>query len=559
MLLSRFWYIFLAVAAGVATGAAMLAQGVINRTSDDALSDAMGRDRVIIDALLRLEARTRLDRMAFITVDSELGGVLRQASGIADSKALGDLNRKAKETMRAHVAKLVEAGSGDEAENKALAPDIAFALDRGGRIIAQLGPMEANPAGASLSTYPLVRRALQGYLRDDVWVYDRHVYRMAARPVMHGSEYAGVVVHGYEFDSTLAEKLSTNLGGATIAFSYGTDVLASFAPTDVQGAPQRAEIAAALPDVLKDERYQGGNRTEPKELAGGALAVFSPITGGAARAGVGYAIARPRSQITSPKQLFELASQDDVKSLPLPILGSGTAALAIIGLLFVYLERDRHLKRLAKKTAEIASGDRDRLIVTEWRGAYRKVADGINHAIEKEAERATDMKGPPVRKKADLNEILGPTPEAESTPFFGFANDAPEPSPPPKPKPSPAPPPPVSSIPAPPPPSRSPAPPPPPVASPPPTPPAPAAPTAAAPAAPAAFDEQGHFQEVFESYVATRQQTGEPTENLTFDKFVVTLSKTRDQIIAKHGAKSVRFAVHVKNGKAALKAQPVKR
>ena len=45
----------------------------------------------------------------------------------------------------------------------------------------------------------LVKRALQGYLRDDVWVYDRRVYRVAARPVM-----AGRCAHDRERPSTRA-------------------------------------------------------------------------------------------------------------------------------------------------------------------------------------------------------------------------------------------------------------------------------------------------------------------------------------------------------------------
>ena len=86
----------------------------------------------------------------------------------------------------------------------------------------QLGPLEANPPGAGLGTFPLVKRALQGYVRDDVWVYDRRVYRVAARPVMAGSEYAGAIVHGYRLEKALPEKLSTYLGGATIAFFNGS-------------------------------------------------------------------------------------------------------------------------------------------------------------------------------------------------------------------------------------------------------------------------------------------------------------------------------------------------
>ena len=55
-----------------------------------------------------------------------------------------------------------------------------------------------------------------------------------------------------------------------------------------------------------------------------------------------------------------------------------------------------------------------------------------------------------------------------------------------------------------------------------------------------------------------RKQHGEPTEGLTFDKFAGTLRKTRDQVMSKGGLREVRFAVYEKEGKAAIKAQPVK-
>jgi hypothetical protein len=70
--------------------------------------------------------------------------------------------------------------------------------------------------------------------------------------------------------------------------------------------------------------------------------------------------------------------------------------------------------------------------------------------------------------------------------------------------------------------------------------------------------EERHFREVFDEYVKIRKQCGEPTAGLTFEKFVETLRKNRDTIVSQHGAKTVRFAVYVKAGKAALKATPIK-
>ena len=71
-------------------------------------------------------------------------------------------------------------------------------------------------------------------------------------------------------------------------------------------------------------------------------------------------------------------------------------------------------------------------------------------------------------------------------------------------------------------------------------------------------DEDKHFREVYQQFVDTKKQCGEPTAGLTFDKFVVTLRKNRDQIVNRHGARKVRFTVYVKEGKAALKATPIR-
>jgi hypothetical protein len=565
-MLARFWYLVLAVTATAGLGAALLAQGVINARSDAALEDGLRRDRMEMEALLRLEARARLDRIAFITVDGKVGGILRRADGVADDAKLREMNTELKEALRGHVARMAEAAPGPEtAEEKrrTVEPNIALALDADGRIIAQLGPLEANPPGAGLGTFPLVRRALQGYVRDDVWVYDRRVYRMAARPVMAGVDYAGAIVHGYAYDDEFVRKLSEKLGGTTLAFFHGTTLLAGHSPTDVQGAPQTAELAAMLPTVLKDAKFLAGERTDTITLQSGGHTVFAPIVGSAAQAGVGYAIARPRTLLASPDQVFKQASTDDVRKLPYPMLGGGALVLAVLGMFFLWVERDRHVTSLAKRTGEIASGERDRLVIGDWRGAFRALADQINRAIDKECERAAKGGAAARKKKAGLDEILG----AEGTsggasPFFGFAGGSPsEPGSAPGSSPN---------LPR----APSPAAPPAPAApqsSPrirPPTPPGapPPVPSGGPSGAPAehagngaAFDEDAHWHEVYEQYVATRQECGEAVESMTFEKFEVTLKKTRDQILAKPDVAAVRFSVYVKEGKAALRAQPVKK
>jgi hypothetical protein len=89
--------------------------------------------------------------------------------------------------------------------------------------------------------------------------------------------------------------------------------------------------------------------------------------------------------------------------------------------------------------------------------------------------------------------------------------------------------------------------------------PAAAAAPVAAPDTAGDLDEEAHFKEVFEQYLVTRKECGESTEGLSYEKFSVTLRKNRDQILSKHEARAVRFTVYVKQGKASLKASPIKK
>ena len=73
-----------------------------------------------------------------------------------------------------------------------------------------------------------------------------------------------------------------------------------------------------------------------------------------------------------------------------------------------------------------------------------------------------------------------------------------------------------------------------------------------------ALSEEQHFQDVFREFVATRNECGEPNDGLTYDKFVAKLRKNKEQLVQKYACKTVRFQVYVKEGKAALKATPVK-
>jgi len=90
-------------------------------------------------------------------------------------------------------------------------------------------------------------------------------------------------------------------------------------------------------------------------------------------------------------------------------------------------------------------------------------------------------------------------------------------------------------------------------------PPAPEAAVAAPRAAPTVEGgDEEHWREVFRDFVRTRGQCGESAEGLTYERFRQKLESNKGALIAKYGCKTVRFQVYVKDGKAALKATPVR-
>jgi len=71
-------------------------------------------------------------------------------------------------------------------------------------------------------------------------------------------------------------------------------------------------------------------------------------------------------------------------------------------------------------------------------------------------------------------------------------------------------------------------------------------------------DDSAEWLAVYEDFIRTKKQCGEATDGLTYEKFSHTLKKNRDALIQRHGCKRVKFSVYVKEGRASLKATPVK-
>jgi hypothetical protein len=549
MLLSRIWFLVLAAIATLGLSAALLARGAFNRDELADVDEHLRRDRFSVELLLKLDARARIDAIAPLAADGDV------RDGVRGKKVNGqDTAKGLKERLRTLNQQLEE-----------MRADLLIAIDDKGLIVAQEGRKAARE-GAGLGKVPLVERALHGFLGDDVWIYDNEVYRVAARPVVDRGVYVGALVHGQKLDSSLAQRLSERLGGPTVAFFYRDSVLASHTPSDVINAPTQAELAGPLKEALADPKLLRGERTDPYEIQGRGRATFSLVAGSASTANVGYALARPYTSLATPLAVFERAKQDDVAALPKGALVGAFLALFLAAMGIMYLERDRPIAIFRGQVDKLARGESDELNLPALSSAYRKIGETLHKALDVIVEKSGGKRGV---QRANLDEILGPTPENLTSSAFSFgggpneeaasANSAqalkaplpaphtmaasgPAPMPPPHAMPAPHALPAAAPAKVPPPPARSPAP-----------------PMGAGASQAGDGGEEGHYREVFTEYLATRQQCGESTQDLTFEKFCVTLRKNRDQILqTRNDARGVRFSVYVKEGKAALKASPTK-
>jgi len=71
-------------------------------------------------------------------------------------------------------------------------------------------------------------------------------------------------------------------------------------------------------------------------------------------------------------------------------------------------------------------------------------------------------------------------------------------------------------------------------------------------------EEEAHFRHIFDDFIAKKRDCGESTVGLTRDKFLQKLRDNKANLVAKHNCRTVRFSVYVKDGKAALKATPIR-
>ncbi|MFT3774451.1 MAG: MXAN_5187 family protein [Minicystis sp.] len=588
MLLTRFWSILLALALGFSAFTLFVAVQMFNHAGSRAMSQALTADSSAVDWYLRDDARKRAAAIIPIALSPDIVQGLAKATG--DAKVDRDTRGKVKTAL----SKLV----GDVAPE--LKFDAVWAVDANGRIIAAVGFEHSEDW--ELGGYSSVADAIHGWIRDDAWVWRGRIYRVVTRPVEREvqGEPVGAIVGAKIVDDLFAGAVTKRTGAAVAFYADGARV-ASGAPEGFDKA-NLDEITSDLKALDGDKDYQEKGRSEVRVLRQHLGVVYARLPGEAWELGSGYAVGHQAVSVSSPFDFLTQADNTDKAKVPTVLLGLIVVAMLALGLVLSFLEYNRPLTTFHKEVIRLAKGEIDVLSPSRFRGAYKKIAADLNDGMEKVA-----AKGGAPRRAADLEQVLGPIPAQPSMSAFsvpGASSPGPAPS--------------VESpsrsgrIPVAPPASRlrqsgqsgqmaavtpdaevsepidvrtsAPTPvaeaPKPPAAGakPPPAPPKrppPGAPQPAAAPQPSSvislpnvadmaaahdgeFDELADWRKVYEEFLALKKQCGEDTASLTFEKFKGTLQRNKDALVQRHNCTRVKFTVYEKEGKAALKASPVK-
>lgn len=671
MFSTKFWFTLVTLAMAISVALLLLSRSSYNLAREDDTRRLLLKDRDQAWALLKSEARVRLDELLRVAGDQDVLRILGKASATPEKIDSDDRTKLTSALARQNTALESYAG------------DLLVAVDREGTAIAQVWDDGPDKVGYGLGGFPVVRSALRGFMQDDVLAFSTDatnpnkikVYRVASRPVIRSGQYVGAIVHGQLLDTEFAATLSKRLG-AQVVFFRGPVVIAS-------GLPDRAEplseqmVATPIGDLLQDDAFIATGRSGIEKISDDCFAVYGLVMGEAALvegANVGYAVVRKAPVIASPLEIVTAASLEEWKGLlsstPGIFLIVGFVLVLAFGFVFFSVEHGRPVRGLKREVAKLASREVDRLNIYAVSRPYRQTAESINKAMDKAVADVAEKLG---KKSASIDSILGPRAGGErvSSALFTF-NDGQEDIPPPPPQPPPQPGPPGAGAPPPgmgaPPPGMGGPPPemgaPPPNAralggpqAPPPSAPMPSAgiasPALGAPLSPPEGplpspggeegdaeglegvttappsggqelsntamtspkppqsqslpgapstqqapmgsvpslygdeeddedktevagvpeelliasqrdelpeppDETTYFREIFDQFINTKKQCSERVDNLQFERFSQTLRKNRDALIERYGCKTVRFQVYVKEGKAALKATPVK-
>lgn len=567
MILSRFYYVVLSVALAGALFLLYLATAVSNRNAERTTGKLLTAASNAVGFYLKDDARTRTAALIPLALDPAVSAGLAKSSISEDIKKV---DSKLKDKVDAALRKFRE-------DTKKDTPfDALWAIDIHGRVLANNNfDNGTHYPGYEMGGYSLVADAIHGWIRDDAWVIRGQIWRVVARPVeiVVGGAPVGAIVAGKVVDDSYAQAISKQTGAAVAFFAGGARV-ASGAPISFDKGTLEV-TTTQIEKIGKDPNYKTKGRTRSMVLRDdGVYAIYARMPGEAWDLAAGYLVAHQQLIVKDPFEFQSLADDETKKKVPLWLLGLIVGAGSILGIGLTLAEHTRHMRRFRTALADLAkkSSSTDTLKPSTFGGGYKKLALLVNDALDKIAGQSGVERGP-----ADLESVLGPLPAQPQMSAFNLPDDnaAPES-----------------------------------LSSPPgestaafdgndaldeerPLPVAASAKNGAslfskqeeeeeaedrdseasassprAAAHPARRttrtqreieeDEATQWRRVYEEFVALKKELGEPVDRLSYEKFTGTLQRNKDALMARHVCDKVTFRVYEKQGKAALKASPIK-
>ncbi|MEO8183479.1 MAG: MXAN_5187 family protein [Deltaproteobacteria bacterium] len=593
MIASRFWLGLLGLSLSAAALVAYLAVSMHDRLGVRLAAEGLSADSRVVSWYLKNSAREAAAQLIrFAGNDS----VARSLSGTSRAEHAEDIDAGTRRQLKGTLAKIAQELPKDEAF------DAVFAVSQSGEVVASFGFDQASDPEFELGGYPVVADALHGYVRDDTLLLDR-IYRVVARPVEFelGQLPAGAIVGLRVVDDRFAAELSEKTGAAVAFYAAGRRVaLGAPATFDRSGLDQ---IVTDLPSLEKDTDYRDKGRTNVHPFADGLAVVYARLPGEAWRLGIGYAVARQAPRVLGIGGVLKQADAKDKEAVS-SLLLLGIAVFSIgIGMGLIFVEYTMPLGAFKRQVKVLSGGSISQLTVERMRGPFRQLSLDLNLALDRvprssvgedgaiavgfdqvfgdAAPASTPMTAFGVPGSMPPGSFAGvPASSAVGAPQYGHvtaavggfdfassgsaalasargaipprrttrsggeafpmtAGAAAVAFPPALPEPEFSPSPPrVAAL------DMRNA--------------ATAQPAAEPSAANGDGDHEPEWMQVYHDFVRLKQDCGEAVEGFTFERFTQTLRKNRDTLMREHGVQRVHFSAYVKQGRAALKAKPVR-
>lgn len=418
----------------------------------------------------------------------------------------------------------------------------AFVLvaDAKGRVLARVGQDEAVYRDA-LDGWPVLAEALRGYRLDDLWLTQGTLYRVAGSPIISAARdrYVGAVVIGQVIGNDLAQSLRGLTGLDATFVAAGRNVGSSRPLPD-----------ALLAELLALRPTQPG-ATAVKERPGhdDALA-FVNLPGSAASQGAGLMLFAEGQASAPLLARLQAAAGRGVDRRWLIGLVLAVAAAFAVGLLLLRGEVDAPVARLEALLRGVARRDRgpyleaapqiDEVPATGLRTLVLAVNDALI-VVHRDAVQARPVPDLPPLPEFPAERISQPLGSGSSGSGLRALSSSGVVTPV------------VPTAPSLPPGSRP--------------------PESGEPTRTTTFGEDTRAAgggetsvqadpelvdyRIYQEFVLARERCNESVEGLNFEQFRKRLEQSRAEIITQHRCHAVDFQVHVRDGRAMLRATPI--